>query len=98
MLFWSHDGWNASTGFSYVGSTEAAANGGFEIRPYSTVDVNAGYEFRSPILGHFGKGVRVAVGVRNLLGEDPPFANTILGYQGGSPLGCIYTLSLSAPL
>ena len=98
MIFWNSGGWNASSSISYVGSTEAAANGGLLIRPYSTVDLNAGYKFNKAIFGKLGKGVRLAVGVHNLLNEDPPFSNTVLGYQGGSPLGCTYTLTLSAPL
>jgi hypothetical protein len=35
--------------------------------------------------------------VQNVLDRDPPFANTLTGYRGGSPLGRTYEVTLRVP-
>jgi hypothetical protein len=38
--------------------------------------------------------LRLGVAVQNLFDRDPPFANTITGFRGGSPLGRIYEVQV----
>ena len=48
--------------------------------------------------GLFGNRLEVSVGIRNLLDTSPPTVDTLIGFIGGSPLGCAFDGSLRMPL
>lgn len=93
LASWSHGSWNASARARHTGAiaaTEGARNG---VDAYTTVDLNAGYRWR--LRGSEGRSrdLRVTAGVGNVFDAEPPFADTVSGYRGGSPLGRTYSAS-----
>lgn len=92
---WSRGGWNASTSLNYLGPTDAA---GQKLSSTTIMDVHAGYTFSHPLWGSWGKGVRLSAEIGSLLESEPPYADTIQGYRGGSPLGRAYSCSVIVPL
>jgi len=69
-----------------------AGKGAYAGLPYSsftTLDVKGNYQLRK---------VRIAVGVQNLFDRRPPFANTLTGFGGGSPLGRSYSLMIRSAI
>jgi outer membrane receptor protein involved in Fe transport len=66
------------------------------------IDVRASYEFRQGIFRHYGRGVRVGVGIANLEDKEPPFANNIYGFNAGLHgrwvFGRTYEFSVIVPL
>lgn len=103
-VFWSKGPWNASVFVSYLSgfTTNNAGNSltfTYPIPSQTNVDVSAGYEFKHGVIGKYGKGLRVSVGIGNVFDEDPPFSDTVYGYNGAlhSPLGRTYSLSFVQP-
>jgi hypothetical protein len=96
-LSWSRDGWHSALRINFTGAIVATATG-VEIPAVTNVDWNLGYRFRKPVHGSFGQGLHVAIGIGNVFDTPPPFADTIDGYRGGSPLGRTATLSFTLPL
>jgi hypothetical protein len=93
QLSWSHESWNASTRVrhtSAIEGTDGAFNG---VEASTTVDVNVGYRLRLRGDNDRRRDLRLNVGIGNLFDRDPPFADTVVGYRGGSPLGRTYSLS-----
>jgi outer membrane receptor protein involved in Fe transport len=104
-VFWSKGPWTAAVFVSHLSgfSTNKAGNtltATYPIPSQTNVDINAGYTFKHGVIGNYGKGLRLNVGIGNLLDEDPPFSDTVFGYDGAlhSPLGRTYSLSFSLPL
>jgi hypothetical protein len=62
------------------------------------MDIQLGYKFATTVVGQWGRGLRVAIGLGGLLAGPPPFADTIEGFRGGSALGRTYSCRLSLPL
>lgn len=101
MLLWERESWTAALFARYIGGF-ASNNAGDLAAPeavgaMTVVSVNAGYTFRDGLWHGFAKGAKINVGVGNVFDEEPPFADTIFGYNGAlhSPLGRTYSLSLS---
>lgn len=94
---WSRKGWTASLRLKHTGAvaTEIVDD---VLPAYTEFDLNAGYRWQEAIWGRFGRGTRVMLGVDNLLDRQPPWADTIDGYRGGSPLGRVINASVSVPL
>ncbi len=95
LATWQRGPFSASVNFRHTGRYAAF---GTEIAAYDTLGLTTGYRFIHPIWGKVGRGVRILARIGNLLGEDPPYADTVRGYTGGSPLGRTYQLTLSVPL
>jgi len=91
QIRWQLRKWDAAAFYNY-------RSGGFYAGlPYSslgTLDTRVGYQLEKPFGGWLGRSLRIGVGIQNLLDKDPPFANTITGFRGGSPLGRTYELSV----
>jgi len=100
---WSGGNFNASANATYLSgfaSNRAGNNRSpLAIPSQMLVDVRVGYEFVDGLWREYGKGARVSLGIGNVLDEEPPFADTIFGFNGAlhSPLGRTYQLSLSLP-
>ncbi len=90
---WNRQQWNASAQVRYTG-----ASGQGTIPAYASVNLNAGYRFAKPVWGKFGKDLSLRAGVQHLGGNRPPYADTLLGYRGGSALGTMFSLSARLPL
>ncbi|MCF7688015.1 MAG: TonB-dependent receptor [Cephaloticoccus sp.] len=102
-LFWTKGPLNASLFVNYLSSFDTNTAGNtrspLAIPSQKVVDVRMGYEFQKGVVGEYLKGSRLSFGIGNLLDEQPPFSDTVFGYNGAlhSPLGRTYELSLSCP-
>ncbi|HEX2852128.1 MAG TPA: hypothetical protein VHO24_02740 [Opitutaceae bacterium] len=95
---WSRKAWNTSVRFRYTGALAASASNVVGVEATQNVDLNVGYRFQSPLWKKFGRGTRVLLRVENVFDRDPPFADTVAGYRGGSPLGRAFSLAVTVPL
>jgi len=95
---WNFKGWNTVVRVNYTGPRMTAPADGSDNATYTTVNFDLSYQFQKPILGKFGKRLRVGIGIANLFDESPIYADTISGYRGGSPLGRLYTCSFTLPM
>ncbi len=96
-LSWSHEGWTASLRGNHTGSVTTAIIDD-DLPAYTEFAFNLGYRWQEPLWGDFGRGTRLMAHIENLFDRDPPFADTLNGYRGGSPLGRTLSLSLEVPL
>ncbi len=90
---WQLGAWRAGSTFNYLGSGRYA---GLPYASFGTLDARVTYQIDNPFNGWLGKTLRIGAGIQNLFDADPPFANTILGFRGGSALGRTYELTLRA--
>jgi len=91
-VFWNKDAWSASAMGYYMSGFNTNAGGNPWTNNASIVtslypsmwrlDLNAGYEFKNGVWRGHGKGLRVRVGVGNVMDEEPPFADNMYGYNG----------------
>jgi iron complex outermembrane recepter protein len=95
QISWSRRGWQISTNLRYTDEVIAPS---FVTPATTELDVRFGYRFRAAVWKGWGRGLHVAVGVGNLTQGEPPFANTLTGFRGGSALGRTYSLTLRVPL
>jgi len=91
---WRRGNWRAAAIYTYSSGGQYA---GLTYSSFATLDLRMGYEFASPFGGRFGNTLRIGAGIQNVLDRDPPFANTLTGYRGGSPLGRAYEVTLRVP-
>jgi len=91
---WNKGDWSGSAFYSRVngftsnsaGNTLTANSTSVTYYPtpaVSKLDVRVGYEFRNGIWRDYGKGLRVNVGVNNVFDQEPPFSDTIWGFNAG---------------
>lgn len=92
---WQLGHWSAGSTFTRAGAGRYA---GLPYDSFTTLDARVSYTMDKPFGGKFMKTLRFGLGVQNLFDEDPPFADTLTGFRGGSALGRTYQLSLRAPL
>ena len=92
---WSRGKWSAATSYTYTSGGQYA---GLPFSSFATLDVRGAYQIELPQGGWLGSTLRVGAGIQNLLDRDPPFANTLTGYRGGSPLGRTYEVTLRMPI
>jgi hypothetical protein len=93
QLSWSRGSWNASSRMRHTGAIagrEGVYNG---VDATTTVDLNAGYRLRLRGDGDRRRDLRLNVGLGNVFDREPPFADNVVGYRGGSPLGRTYSFS-----
>ncbi len=97
-LSWSHGSLSVSTRVrhtSAIAGTEGSLNG---VAASTNVDITAGYRWRLRAGGDRTRDLRLNVGVGNVFDRDPPFADNISGYRGGSPLGRTYSIAAQVEL
>jgi iron complex outermembrane receptor protein len=94
---WNFKAWMASLRLDHTGEI-APTTRGEGVPAQSLVTLNTGWRFRQKISPKRSVQYRLGFGIGNLFDEEPPRADTIAGYRGGSPLGRTYTVSLSASL
>ena len=62
---------------------------------------DGGYTFRDGVWRGYGKGFRISGGIGNLFDEEPPFSDTVFGYNGGLHsqlvMGRSYEMSFTLP-
>jgi iron complex outermembrane recepter protein len=104
--FWSQGPWTASIFATYLdgfrsnlaGNTLAAT---YPVASATKVDVRGGYEFRNGVWRGHGKGLRLSVGIGNVFDREPPYSDTVFGYNGGLHshfvMGRTYDLSFNLP-
>ncbi len=91
---WRLGKWRAAAVYTYSGGGQYA---GLTYSSFATLDMRVAYEIDSPFGGRFGNTLRIGAGIQNVLDREPPFANTLTGYRGGSPLGRAYEVTLRVP-
>jgi iron complex outermembrane recepter protein len=111
-LFWRHGNWNASAflwyldgfGSNNAGNALVASNATIRYFPTPSVtklDLRVGYEFKDGVWRQYGKGLRVGVGVNNVFDKEPPFSDTVWGFNAGLHsqliLGRAYEFSFVLP-
>lgn len=111
-LFWNKGRWNASAFLWHLGGFDSnnsgnplvanAASATFFATPaVSKLDLRVGYDFADGVWRGYGKGLRVGLGVNNVFDKEPPFSNTVWGFNAGLHstlmLGRAYELSMTLP-
>jgi hypothetical protein len=91
---WRLGQWSAAAVYNYSSGGQYA---GLGYSSFATLDMRVAYEIESPFGVRFGRRLRIGAGVQNVLDRDPPFANTLTGYRGGSPLGRSYEVNVRVP-
>ena len=95
QFFWHRKSWHVTTSARHV---EQIVSGSI-VQPATTaLRVQVGYRFIQSVWGKWGRGLQLAVGLGNLIEGAPPFADTLNGFRGGSPLGRTYSLTIRLPL
>jgi hypothetical protein len=92
---WKRGSWGATALYNYTSGGEYA---GLAYSSFATLDARLVYSISTPWGERFGSTFRLGLGIQNVLDRDPPFANTLTGFRGGSPLGRTYELTLRVPL
>ena len=71
------------------------------IKSVDKFDLYFSYRFKKGIWRDYGQGVRLGLGIGNVLDEEPPFSDTVYGYNGGLHsqwvMGRTYEFSLVVP-
>lgn len=93
-VFWSKGNWNAAAflwyldgfktnnaGSNLVQNTASAVY--FPTPAVTKLDLRAGYEFKEGVWRGYGKRLRVSVGVSNVFDKEPPFSDTLWGFNAG---------------
>lgn len=110
-VFWRRGPWSASAFATYLDAFGSNRSGNaltfpvsanlqyFGISSQIRVDVRGGYEFARGLFRGYGKGLRVNAGIGNVFDRDPPFSNTIFGFNGAlhNALGRTYEFSFALP-
>lgn len=102
-VYWNRGPWNLSVFGTYLSSFNSNLAGNtlspLGIPSQTKFDVRAGYEFKEGIWRGYGKGLRVQAGIGNIFDEEPPFSDTVFGFNGAlhSPLGRTYELGMVLP-
>ncbi|MBI5771493.1 MAG: TonB-dependent receptor [Verrucomicrobia bacterium] len=79
-LTWQRGSWGGNLGMNYTHRYADITRELYEVERYYTFSVGASYAFRRhKLLGD----TQLAVGVENLLDQDPPLAQTTTGYNPG---------------
>ena len=112
-IFWNKGDWNASAFVSYLdgfnsnsaGSNLVANSTAVIFYPTPAVtklDIRGGYEFRKGLWRSYGKGLRITLGVNNVFDQEPPFSDTMWGFNAGLHsqfiLGRSYEFAFILPL
>lgn len=111
-IFWNRNNWNASTfisridGFTENNAGNALVANGTTITYFPTpsvtkVDLRVGYEFKEGVWRGYGKNLRLSVGINNVFDEEPPYSDTVWGFNAGLHsqfiLGRAYEFSFTQP-
>lgn len=111
-LFWDSGPFSASVFVNYVDGFDTNLVGNSFVSNNTTqifgstpavtkVDVRGGYTFRKGVWRGYGKGLRINGGIGNVFDTEPPFSDTVFGYNGGLHshlvVGRSYELSFVVP-
>lgn len=84
---WRKDGWGANLFYTYMDGFETNSAGNtfatHRIDSVDKFDLFFSYRFTNGIWRGYGKDVRVGLGIDNVLDTEPPFSDTVWGYNGG---------------
>ena len=94
---WTRLGWTVSLRADHTGEVTTGIVDD-DLPAYTEFDLNIGYRWPAPIWGRFGRGLRIMASIDNLLDREPPLADTLNGYRGGSPVGRSIQIAVTVPL
>ncbi len=94
-LFWRKGSWNASAFLWYLDGFDSNNSGNVLVQDNTTIkyyktpavsklDLRIGYEFRNGVWRNYGKGLNLSVGVANVFDKEPPFSDTVWGFNAGT--------------
>jgi hypothetical protein len=63
----------------------------------TNIGADVGYRFEKDFWGKFGKDLRLRLSLQNIAGNEPPYADVILGYRGGSAVGTTVSFAANTP-
>lgn len=89
---WSNRRWNVGLLLRHNATSRQGT-----IPAYTSAGVDVGYRFEQAFWGKFGKSLRLRVTAQHLGGNTPPYADTLLGYRGGSAAGTMLAFSANTP-
>ena len=99
LIDWSRAGWNASARVRHTGALAPARGVDHGLGAYTVLDLNAGWRLRTAARPERRpQEWRVTMGIGNLFDAPPPWADTVSGYRGGSPLGRTYSVAFTTEL
>lgn len=102
-VYWYNGPWNVVVYGDYLSKFKSNLAGNtlspLGIPSQTKVDVRGGYVFREGVWRGYGKGMRIMAGIGNVFDEEPPFSDTVFGFNGAlhSPLGRTYELGVVLP-
>lgn len=98
---WHIDGFTSNNAGNNLVANSATVTF-FPTPAVTKVDMRVAYEFKNGVWRNHGKGLRVGFGVNNVFDKEPPFSDTIWGFNAGLHyqfiLGRAYELSFLLPL
>ena len=111
-VFWSKGNWNAAAFLWYLDGFKTNNAGSNLVQNSATtvyfptpsvtkLDLRMGYEFKDGVWRGYGKKLRVSLGVNNVFDKEPPFSDTLWGFNAGLHsqliLGRAYEFSFLLP-
>lgn len=102
-VYWNNGPWNVVVFGDYLSSFKSNLAGNtlspLGIPSQTKFDVRGGYTFKEGVWRGYGKGLRVMAGIGNVFDEEPPFSDTVFGFNGAlhSALGRTYELGVTLP-
>jgi outer membrane receptor protein involved in Fe transport len=99
-FLWHIDGFKSNNaGNNLVGNSASVTY--FPTPAMTKVDARIAYDFKNGLWRGYGKGLRVGFGVNNVFDKEPPFSDTIWGFNAGLHyqfiLGRAYEISFLLP-
>jgi iron complex outermembrane receptor protein len=103
-LWWDRGNWSAGASLQFLDRFASNLSGPFNdqrtaIASWTTIDLRLGYRFSRGVWQGRGRDLRLQFGLGNVADREPPFANTVYGYNQSlhSPLGRTYDCSVRLP-
>lgn len=95
-LLWTRKEWTGGLTHNFIGPYGDFTRDGYEIDPYHTVNLFAGWDIPTGVLP-FAENTRVSLGIDNALNKKPSLYYNAVGYDQSfvaRPAGRFYTVSL----
>lgn len=89
---WSNRQWNVGLQLRHSATSRLGT-----IPAYTNMGLDASYRIEKAFWGRVGKGMRLRLSAQHLGGNTPPYADTLLGYRGGSAAGTMLAFSVNTP-
>lgn len=105
-VLWTGGNWNGSVFVSYMDGFKTNQSGNsltwtYPVPSVYKVDLRGGYTFKDGVWRGYAKNLQIQAGIGNVFDKEPPFSDTVFGYNGGLhsqyAIGRTYELSFRLP-